>query len=318
MSSVGIAGRLCLLRAYGVGGGITARDCCLLEHLGGSGGACAALLGMLGGGIDLVVGYRVGRRYLELKGGLAAQVLSVALDSDLRLGGRDGIDGAVGRDGGGSDGERVVARQQLDAAAMLVHVERFAHRRAIRILTAHLHGDLRAGRAVEPRGTYADSHRHHGMRIRGNSGGLLLPVSVPRGISCATGDQRDRHDAGNHQIATLGRHLATAILGFACRGNGRQGDIAHGDGLIDSRRRTQAGELAGQRILGRQAAEQDGFLARVGFGLVICLAFEVFVICLIFDRRSIIVGILFAMGFRLALRVELRIVKRNLAQRNLV
>ena len=41
-------------------------------------------------------------------------------------------------------------------------------------------------------------------------------------------------------------------------------------------------------------------------------------ICLIFDRRSIIVGILFAIGFRLALRVELRIFKRNLAQRYLV
>ena len=127
MSSVGIAGRLCLLRAHSVGGGVAPCGCCLLEHLGGGGGARATFLGILGGGIDLVVSHRVGRRHLELKGGLAAQVLSVALDSDLRLGGRDGIDSAVGRDGGGGDGERVIAGQQLDAATVLINVERFAH-----------------------------------------------------------------------------------------------------------------------------------------------------------------------------------------------
>ena len=45
---------------------------------------------------------------LELKGGLGTQILPIALNGDLRLGGRDGVDGAVCRDGGGSDGERVI------------------------------------------------------------------------------------------------------------------------------------------------------------------------------------------------------------------
>ena len=70
MTGVGITGRLCLLRAHGIDGGVAPRGCRLLEYLGGGGGARTALLGILGGGIDLVVGYRVGRRHLELKGSL--------------------------------------------------------------------------------------------------------------------------------------------------------------------------------------------------------------------------------------------------------
>ena len=142
MPSVGIAGGLSLACAYGVGGGIAARNCRLLEYLCRGGRACAPFLGILGGGIDLVVSHRVGRRYLELKGGLSAQILPIALNGDLRLGGRDGVDGAVFRDGGSSNGERVIAGQQLNAATVLVNVERFAHRRAVGVLATHLHGDL--------------------------------------------------------------------------------------------------------------------------------------------------------------------------------
>ena len=72
VTGVGITGCLCLLRAHGIDGGVAPRGCRLLEHLGGGGGARASLLGIFGGGIDLVVGYRVGRRHLELKGGLGA------------------------------------------------------------------------------------------------------------------------------------------------------------------------------------------------------------------------------------------------------
>ena len=41
----------------------------------------------------------------------------------------------------------------------------------------------------------------------------------------------------------------------------------------------------------------SGFLVRVGSGLVVGLAFGVLVSCLVFGRRSIIAGILFAFGF---------------------
>lgn len=71
MPSIGVAGCLRLACAHGVGGGITASGCRLLKYLGGRGRATTALLGIFGGGIDLVVGYRVGRRHLELKGSLA-------------------------------------------------------------------------------------------------------------------------------------------------------------------------------------------------------------------------------------------------------
>ena len=70
VTGVGITGCLCLLRAQGIDGGVAPRGCRLLEHLGGGGGARASLLGIFGGGIDLVVGYRVGRRHLEFKGSL--------------------------------------------------------------------------------------------------------------------------------------------------------------------------------------------------------------------------------------------------------
>ena len=79
---------------------------------------------------------------------------------------------------------------------------------------------------------YANLHRHHGMGVCGNHGGLLLLVSVPSRIARAAGDERDGHDTGDHQIAALGRHLTMTNLGFACRRNGRQGNIAHGDGLV--------------------------------------------------------------------------------------
>ena len=89
------------------------------------------------------------------------------------------------------------------------------------------------------------------MGVCGNYGGLLLLVSVPSRIARAAGDERDGHDTGDHQIAALGRHLAMADLGFVCRGNGRQGNIAHGDGLIHGWCGTQARKLASQRIFGR-------------------------------------------------------------------
>ena len=68
---------------------------------------------------------------------------------------------------------------------------------------------------------YANLHRHHGMGVCGNHGGLLLPVSIPSGIACAAGDKRDGYDACHHQVAALGRHLTVTNLGFACRRNGR-------------------------------------------------------------------------------------------------
>ena len=144
MSSIGVAGRLRLAGAHGVGRGVASRGCRLLEYLCDRGGIHPAFLGILGGGIDLVVGHRVGRRHLELKGGLGTQILPIALNGDLRLGGRDGVDGAVGRDGGGGNGERVIAGQQLNAATVLVNIERFAHGRTVGILPAHLHGNLGA------------------------------------------------------------------------------------------------------------------------------------------------------------------------------
>ena len=144
MSSIGVAGRLCLAGAHGVDGGITARGCRLLEHLCDRGGVHPAFLGILGGGIDLVVSHRVGRRHLELKGGLGTQILPIALNGDLRLGGRHSVNGTVGCDGGPSDRERIVAGQQLNATTMLVNVERFAHGRTVGILPAHLYGNLGA------------------------------------------------------------------------------------------------------------------------------------------------------------------------------
>ena len=198
VTGVGIAGRLCLLRAHGIDGGVAPRGCCLLEHFGSRGRARAAFLGILGGGIDLVVGHCVGRGHLKFKGGLSAQVLPIALDRNLCLGGRDGVDGAVGRDGGGGDGERVIAGQQLNAATMLVNVERFAHGGSVRILATHLYGNLGAGGTVEPRGMYTNLHRHHRVGIGGDDGSLLLPVSVPGCVACAAGDKRNGHSAGDH------------------------------------------------------------------------------------------------------------------------
>ena len=84
---------------------------------------------------------------------------------------------------------------------------------------------------------HANLHRHHGMGVCGKHGSLLLLISVPGSIACAAGNKRDGYDAGNHQIAALGRHFAMANRGLACRGNGRQGNIAHGDGLVHGRRR---------------------------------------------------------------------------------
>ena len=89
---------------------------------------------------------------------MSAQILPVILDRNLGLGGRDGVDGAVGRDGGGGDGERVIAGQQLNAATVLVNIERFAHGGAISVLAAHLYGNLGAGRTVEARGMHANLH----------------------------------------------------------------------------------------------------------------------------------------------------------------
>ena len=145
-------------------------------------------------------------------------------------------------------------------------------------------------------------------------------ISVPGSIACAAGDERDGHNAGNHQVAALGRYLAVTGLGLMCRGNGRQGNIAHGDGLVHGRRRAQAGKLAGQRIFGRQAVEQDGFLARVGFGLVVDLAFGFLVPRLVFGGRGAIVFCILIIGLRLDFRliphINARIVKRNLGQRS--
>ena len=154
------------------------------------------------------------------------------------------------------------------------------------------------------------------MGIGGDSGSLLLLISVPDSIACTAGDKRNGHSAGNHQIAALGRHLTMTNLGLACRGNGRQGNIAHGDGLVHGWCGTQARKLAGQRILGRQAVEQDGFLARVGFGLIAGLAFGVFVTCLIFGRLNVVCILIIGLrlGFRLILHVSARIVKRNLIE----
>ena len=87
-----------------------------------------------------------------------------------------------------------------------------------------------------------------------------------------------------------------ANLGLACRGNGRQGNIAHGDGLIDGRRRTQAGELTGERVVGGQVAKQRSFFAGVRVRLVICLGFWLNRRVRVVDGRiirplSIIVGV---------------------------
>lgn len=102
----------------------------------------------------------------------------------------------------------------------------------------------------------------------------------------------------------------------SCAEERTAGNIAHGDGLVYGWCGTQARKLAGQRILGRQAVEQDGFLARVGSGLVVGLAFGVFVICLIFGRLNIVCILIIGLrlGFRLILHINARIVKRNLIE----
>lgn len=102
----------------------------------------------------------------------------------------------------------------------------------------------------------------------------------------------------------------------SCAEERTAGNIAHGDGLVHGWCGTQARKLAGQRILGRQAVEQDGFLARVGSGLVVGLAFGVFVICLIFGRLNIVCILIIGLrlGFRLILHINARIVKRNLIE----
>ena len=84
---------------------------------------------------------------------------------------------------------------------------------------------------------HANLHRHHRVRTGRGSGSLLLLISVPGSIACAAGDERDGHNAGNHQVAALGRYLTMTNLGFACRRNGRKGNITHGDGLVYDRRR---------------------------------------------------------------------------------
>ena len=163
---------------------------------------------------------------------------------------------------------------------------------------------------------HANLHRHHGMGVCGKHGSLLLLISVPSRMARAAGDEHDGNNACYYQIAAPGRHLAMANLGFVCRGNGRQGNIAHGDGLVHGWCGTQARKLASQRILGRQAVEQDGFLTRVGFGLVAGLAFGVFVICLIFGRLNVVCILIIGLrlGFRLILHINARIVKRNLVK----
>ena len=150
---------------------------------------------------------------------------------------------------------------------------------------------------------YTNLHRHHRVGIGGGDGSLLLPVSVPGCVACAAGSERNDHSAGDHQIAALGRHLAVTGLGLMCRGNGRQGNIAHGDGLVHGRRGAQAGKLAGERVVGRQAAKQDGLFSRVGFRLVIVLAIVLFGFGLV---RSVF-GV--AVFVRLVLRVDGRIAK---------
>ena len=311
MPSIGVAGRLRLARTHGIDGGVTARGCRLLEHLCDRGRARAALLGVLGRGIDLVVGHRVCRRYLKLKGCLSAQVLPVALYANLRLGGWHGVNGTVSCDGGPSDGERIVARQQLNTATVLINIERLAHGGAVRVLPAHLHGNLGAGGTVEPCGMYANLHRHHGVGVDGSDGGLFLLVSVPSGIARAAGNERGGNDAGNHQIASLGRHLVMASLGFACRGNGRQGNIAHGDGLVDGRRRTQARKLAGERVIGRQAAKQGGLFSRGGFRLDVVLAIVLFGFGLVRSVFGVAAFVLSAFA-HLVLRVDGQIAQREL------
>ena len=156
---------------------------------------------------------------------------------------------------------------------------------------------------------HANLHRHHRVCTGGDSGSLLLLISVPGSIAYAAGDERDGHNAGNHQVAALGRHFTMTNLGFVRRGNGRQGNIAHGDGLVHGRRRAQAGKLAGQRIFGRQAVEQDGFLARVGFGLIAGLAFVLFgFVRSVFGVAAFVLSVF----VRLVLRVDGRIAKREL------
>ena len=68
---------------------------------------------------------------------------------------------------------------------------------------------------------HANLHRHHRVRTGGDSGSLLLLISVPGSIACAAGDERDGHNAGNHQVAALGRYLAVTGLGLMCRRNRR-------------------------------------------------------------------------------------------------
>ena len=82
---------------------------------------------------------------------------------------------------------------------------------------------------------HANLHRHHGVRIGGDNGRLFLLISVPGGIARASGNERDGYNACHHQIAALGRHLAMAVFGFTRRGNRRQGNITHGDGLVYDR-----------------------------------------------------------------------------------
>ena len=150
------------------------------------------------------------------------------------------------------------------------------------------------------------------MGVCGNYGGLLLLVSVPSRIARAAGDERDGYGAGDHQVASLGRHLAVTDLGLMCRGNGRQGNIAHGDGLVHGRRGAQAGKFAGERVVGRQAAKQDSLFSRVGFRLVVVLVIVHFGFGLGLVRSVFGVAVFVLGAFVcLVLRVDGRIAQRE-------
>ena len=103
-------------------------------------------------------------------------------------------------------------------------------------------------------------------------------------------------------------------LGFVCRGSGRQGNISHGDGLVDDWRRAQAGELAGERFVDGQVAKQGGLISRVGFRLAIALVIAFFDIGFIASILDVVARIRYAIARRV-LHVDDCLVKRNFVQR---
>lgn len=160
---------------------------------------------------------------------------------------------------------------------------------------------------------YANLHRHHGMGVCGNYGGLLLLVSVPSRIARAAGDERDSHDTGDHQIAALGRHLTMTNLGFVCRGADGRGisPMAMVSSTTGAEPKPGSSRVSDSST-GKSPSRRSHL--RVGFRLAIALVIAFFDIGFIASILDVVARIRYAIARRV-LHVGDCLVKRNFVQR---